>query len=902
MTNPEELDVEFSPEEVAALKELLKGRGHDLAGIAGVLGLNRVALAQETVRYALSPGYAGDFLQVLAVLELSADEVFAAAEKMPFDGTVQDWRPALRAKGVITPPPLPPTRQGSEVVPEDSTRAALSGTGERGLPQTDTLSARALWLSAVPAPAGAAGLRTNKRKRWLLWSIPAVVLGGIAACFLVVLPATLLSLQYRGKVAVKENVVGPDGEHADPGVKKQNSRAAIKNTKSSLCKVVIRSVPAAAAITLNGESKGSTSASLVLAPGTYELTLTKKGFVTIKRQIKITRNDAGQPQDFIFTLPTANTNPPDQDTAPAEIIVTRYPAPAHAEAALQFAPGYGYGAVSIVLDFSGSMNEPLGPGQKEKKIESVKNALTQVLKGIPAGTHLSLLVFGRESEVPQLNWIRASKVWTGEAAEQTELLTKTFALPPKHTSPIVEAISKARREGFPRGFTGPRVLLALTDGDDTEFAKKPELHRLHNTANIPLWLKREFAGSGIEVNVAFFSTNKTEIDNASGQFRIFQELEPPGRFTNVRQAADLARMLEEALGPRMRLSHNGNLVKLKLFRNGQPVMLSYRGLPATMPAEDLLWGRVDLSDPDGQVFQASVRSLPKFQLHLRPGERMLLRVYRDAIDEYIVERALFANLSRKFEPASQTRIANRDWLAAVLQNKIWNQQGKLEQIITVEHKQNRHLGNNILEHVRPGFFWMEVTRANEKTPLAQMHWNMEYGYPAPAFHLEASKFTVNDTPRLSAWWIDEAYPDEASGGYAFGYKQVVGAVGGKALFVGDAAVNVEKVKKESRLVTVGPGQRKERSCLVVELKYTPGPPRVWVQPLGFIYHGEEHHYNTKAGRYTAIFWSDQELAEPVRLNLISLAYFKSKARFSAQWDLPAPDPFDQGPSINRLRN
>src|SRR5262249_46304420 len=41
------------------------------------------------------------------------------------------------------------------------------------------------------------------------------------------------------------------------------------------------------------------------------------------------------------------------------VVVLRYPPPPHAEVALQLAPGTGYGALCIVLDFSGSMNEGL---------------------------------------------------------------------------------------------------------------------------------------------------------------------------------------------------------------------------------------------------------------------------------------------------------------------------------------------------------------------------------------------------------------------------------------------------------------------------------------------------------------------------------------------------------------
>jgi hypothetical protein len=583
----------------------------------------------------------------------------------------------------------------------------------------------------------------------------------------------------------------------------------------------------------------------------------------------------------------------------ANVIVTRYsPKPEAAHVAVQLAPDSGYGALSIVLDFSGSMNLPLEGGKVraplgKRRIDHVKKALTKVLKVIPSGTHLSLLVFGREEETPQLKWIRESKEWTGTAEEQTALINRTFALDPMHTSPVVDAIIQARDKGFPRGFKGPKVLLALTDGGDSEFVKK------YPRENIRVWLKRAFYDKGIEVNLVCFCNKKEDLDEARKQFEVFDKMEPEGSFQEVKDAASLAPKLEEALRPKVQLYYNGNRVSFKLFSNDQPVTSPFKGLSATLPKQNLLWGRVELNGPDGQVFKANVPNLPEFNLRLRPGERMLLRIYRKATYEFGIERALFANRVRKFEPTSGTKEMNRQWLPAVLQNKIWNQKEKLEQLLTVENKQNRYFRGNILEHVRPGFFWMEVTGADEKTPLDGVRWNFEHDYPAPAFRVEAGKFTSNDTPRVSAWWIDDSRPDEPAGGYAFTYKRVEDAVGGEELSVGDIAVTVERVKnKESRWVTVGPGERKERSCLVVQLKYAPGAPRVWVQPLGATYEGEEHHFYTKAGRYIAIFWSAEDPAEPARLNLISLSRFKSRANFHARWELPLPDPGDQGPNIN----
>src|SRR5205823_6472468 len=91
-----------------------------------------------------------------------------------------------------------------------------------------------------------------------------------------------------------------------------------------------------------------------------------------------------------------------------ELVVSRAPPPPDAAVAVRAANDLDLGAIAIVLDFSGSMAElPSPSGQRrrdwkspESKNQQAVKVLREVLVGLPAGTPISLRLFGHTYDEP----------------------------------------------------------------------------------------------------------------------------------------------------------------------------------------------------------------------------------------------------------------------------------------------------------------------------------------------------------------------------------------------------------------------------------------------------------------------------------------------------------------------
>src|SRR5262249_54103108 len=93
-----------------------------------------------------------------------------------------------------------------------------------------------------------------------------------------------------------------------------------------------------------------------------------------------------------------------------DTIVYRYPRPATAGVAVRLDEGFNYGAVSIVLDCSGSMAtkdqpDPKKPGSLVSRFDYAIMALDSVLASIPDGTYVSLFVFGLRADKEEYTFI-----------------------------------------------------------------------------------------------------------------------------------------------------------------------------------------------------------------------------------------------------------------------------------------------------------------------------------------------------------------------------------------------------------------------------------------------------------------------------------------------------------------
>jgi hypothetical protein len=219
-----------------------------------------------------------------------------------------------------------------------------------------------------------------------------------------------------------------------------------------------------------------------------------------------------------------------------------------------------------VLDCSGSMGIEAKIWNRSTpcKYHEATTAARRALARIPQGWFVSVFVFShvqgprapggqalREQPRDFQDWIeqfRPPKPW--DPKESDMLMARLEEQCPWNETPLVRAIVRAREEGFPKEFAGPRTILVLTDGMDNCFQKDAELHQRHGTKSIGDFLHKEFDGKGITLKVAAYRVPAQEIDRLRQQMQnVIEKMNPPGDFRVINEAQKLSDLLPRLVVP-----------------------------------------------------------------------------------------------------------------------------------------------------------------------------------------------------------------------------------------------------------------------------------------------------------------------------------------------------------------
>jgi hypothetical protein len=582
-----------------------------------------------------------------------------------------------------------------------------------------------------------------------------------------------------------------------------------------------------------------------------------------------------------------------------EVIVNHFP-PDKAGLAYREDKDFDYGAIGIVLDCTPTMANKING---ISRFEHAVRALDVMLKGIPKNTYVSLMAFidwegdaGETDKNTQYYFVREPERW--KESQREELIAKVrreFKYPEKFSgfSPIAKAIMASRDRGFPGGvYRGPKLIVALTDGDDNisfedryvhtdEPAKlAPHNRKVHDR------MRTEFQDAGIAIHIVCFNeakdqSNKEEIERAKQQFKrvVEDEIEPHGSFRLQPDPNELAKDLEFAIRP-----------KLHMLKGSQPV-------PGF--AGD---GKVDRTFvqwvPGGlEPGEYTARVQKPQSVNLKPGDNLILTLKRDGRDVFF-ERSLYA--PEESDKLVRGGKANKDGLLlSVLRNYVNKKNNSVHQLITMEEDRGAGRGG-LIQQQAPGFSWLEVKPRDPQAP-GVITWQRDYGYPAPALAVDiqnwprpAGKEAAVDT---SVWWAPSA-DNPAFAKFVDIPLQGTRFVGANRDFrVGNANMRIEDVSLEDMDISSGPGRRTEKkTCLVVRVSHEANKPvYVQLQPSEDSTQppAEEHRFFTAANQYTALFWNLANTKQArFTLNLISLDDFKKAsgaAGRTATFELPPPD-------------
>jgi hypothetical protein len=595
------------------------------------------------------------------------------------------------------------------------------------------------------------------------------------------------------------------------------------------------------------------------------------------------------------------------------------PDPPRASIALRAHPliiqqfGEGTGALSIVLDCSGSMVAP------RTKFEDAKKALASVLAQVPTNTTVSLWTFSqfpegkKENEVfendpivlePErtINQLRPPDRWH---PNQVKALTqKLDGLRPWFGTPLVQAMWKATETDLmsARGF---KTLLVLTDGDDTRFDKNKTFNPKSMT--IPEFIAQRYANLGIRVNMVFFTASddpakaKAELEQARANFAgALERLDTPGRFFEAKNLTELVTTLRRAADQKLRCQveqPDGTLVR------GDP-------LEVTNPAEeeDRWW--LDGLDPARYKLRVIVGKPYQDEINLEKGDRLIVQLVADNNGGIQFERSLYGAdfADSEFKETAQ-------WRLTVLADNLIPAGGvnRLSLLTALESK----IAQRPLAQLNPRMAWFSLSGPDLPQPQTQItqRWRERVTFPAPVWHLDVPEWPGGGAgagaagpgapaaaPKvtLDSWWLEPNQPPPDATEVRLDESEDA-----RDVRVEDQkTLRIESVMSENHLVEVQSGARPEsRLCLVVRLAYPdetpylvdPGPLRQLQIP------GYEHRFYSQAGKYTGVFWpiTESQREKVKSLRLVSLARFQQAARKKGTHlsvKLPRPKADDKLPA------
>ncbi|MCI0681408.1 MAG: hypothetical protein L0Y71_04825 [Gemmataceae bacterium] len=572
---------------------------------------------------------------------------------------------------------------------------------------------------------------------------------------------------------------------------------------------------------------------------------------------------------------------------PPNLVVQRFTPQHDPRVAVRMEKDLRYGALSIVLDTSGSMaqihkdksgkvvNEEITGDPPNRRYDYAVKALDDALREMPELEYLSLILF-KKSEPTLVRGPQDRPPWDAgddKLGPRRRLREQLEDLPGKkmpagfyqglnNSSPIVRAIEESMRQGFPKVYNGPKVVLVLTDGADNwsfpndNGAIDPETKRTRPQLVRELLFKDlRDRYPGISVITVCFLQRGSDLDSkvAEAQFREREDVKEERsdrRFRFVADGAALARELKELLRPRLQFAaqNTGAKTNLDIYR----------------PGAQFNWSPMD---PAQYRIDILGSNLGFGLFSFAAGQNTLLTLRR--VEKFVLGHGLVAEQEEVVERLGPQRIQRRkDWYATLYKSDRFK--GELDQVLLLEKAPDKGAAGAL---ARPDMVWLDVP-LDDKETRAPMRWRDDAAAAAPAYRLEGP--WADDRPvRLGAFW-QEKFPTESH------MTVRVTANAARAVKVGKTWFKIESIGPE-------PMPGKSGECLALRVEHDIGNP-VWIRldrwgaankdtlHTGGWRETHEHRYFHQVGKYTVRFYPwlglDHARAE---FQVLCVNSFKSEA-------------------------
>ncbi|MGF1580980.1 MAG: PEGA domain-containing protein [Gemmataceae bacterium] len=881
----EELTIELTPEEIAALESLIDGTATDPGKVARQFAVNNKDMAQSVVRYLLSPAYMGDFLQVLNSLDMKASDVLSAAETLEREGEgIAYVRPIREASGGMLELFL------EQEAPNPEPQQRINETSLKPVLWVTSAAVGLLFLVCVAAFFLQPSVdRSEEEPETCSLTKPKTPTDGYSIIRVESTPSGAEVFLNDKRLSLKTDLwlnlkpgnyrllVKKGGYHAKKktlmvkkGIKNMNCSLVLAPFKTTPLRkvqtVVLRTVPSNAQFEIPLlEVRGKTEAKLRLMPGGHLVKLVKPGYRVRIANLEVLPTNETQIFQYILTP---------EDTSTSTIRVLKLPPPQKASLAVRLGRGVDFGSVCIVLDRSARMKRKIG---ETTKWQLLLEALERTLSKLPTGTRLSVLavntkIVNKES-CPDIIWLRRDQKWGREQVGM--LLAKVSLLELKGNAPLSAAMSEAVG---PKGFfsekaKGPQTLIVLAGGAETSLSdpmKFPRNKLLHSR------LKAIWKNPKLAVEVICLSDELGEMKRAEMQFSKGSQLGDYNYFHAAQKIKTLERVLGHALMPTVQLldSSKKQIAALTLNQTNsmQPITVSIKSF-------------------QGKDLFIAGRGLSTSRLKLQAGDAMVLEIHDDN-QGYYFRRGVAGHLPKKsvfgLSPTVVGPPKPRNVTAALAGMSFDIEKGLLEQMVCVNTIPSPKLNPGETLHAStPLLIWCELTQQDGK-PVAELRWQRAFDYPGTTYRLQGQELSSGEQPVLRMWIANTktSLPKGVSKTLDMTVRAAsVGAFRREHRVPDNSdsiSLQITNSRFETRRVPNADGKLVPKKCLVIT---TANPTRspMMIRLSGAGHLGEEHTIKFNDTRYEAVFWGSKwEPEQELKLELISIKHFKTKST-EFQW-------------------
>jgi hypothetical protein len=536
-----------------------------------------------------------------------------------------------------------------------------------------------------------------------------------------------------------------------------------------------------------------------------------------------------------------------------DLTVSRPPPPPTAQVAARADDDLDLGAIAIVFDCSGSMNEG-------GKFTAAKNALQRFQSELPQGTQVTLWAYGHASSPPDnIEQLLPLTTWDKSDPRRANLLyDKVRNLEAKSLTPLLSTMIRAVEDPAFKSAPGFKTLLVLTDGCDQMTQAAPT--KEYNEA-VAARFHQEFVDKDrkVSIRMVLFQIGDDRAA-AETQFKHLAAVPSPSSKTEASNAQELTELLLASVRPRV-----------ALYRGNAQVVNS--AFMAKRPSEPLDWYPEPPLSEFGE-YELRCRNAGR-NVVLDPGDRLALRIRKSPTGLRLMRLLMADEPDRSGLRVLDGLTEDAPFALGLVNGQIFQSETTVRGKFTLEDRRSARADGDIVRFDRPRFAWWEFKGVGRKDIPIGSRVTAIYGTQAPTWELSSSHWplAVGGGDRLKPAvevWSNGTDPDSAD------TRELLPGDKLTDLKVDNDAAVLESAGFERVMMPMNDGTNKEIECLVVRV-YSPLGSKYYVQVVGSPTLAEVHRYFNDAKRSTSAFWlRDEAKTKALRIKLISIEAAKSK--------------------------